>query len=223
MGASRSSAATERPPAQNGEPAVEESLAAHTRRVLRARMTAAAVRVLDPGIALLQRLRTAAGGTQDADKPAAEPAAPAPAPRRRMLVVCVGALLVGGAGGAALSFKLWENMLVHMAAEYRLLEGELSAQSDTAAAARRELDQANAARGDAEKKLAALRAEQANSAGRQEAITKLTPQPDVARLTDTRAPQPAGRQAPPPKPVDCQVIAGNDVSALMDCIHRFNR
>ena len=100
------------------EPAAEETLAAHANRVLRARLTAASLSVLDPGIALLQWLRKAAGGVpaaeagegdagsrkdraggrSEAGAAVAEAEAPAPRRRLRAFLVYVGVLLAGAWG-----------------------------------------------------------------------------------------------------------------------------
>jgi hypothetical protein len=222
------------------EPAVEESLAAHANRVLRARLTAAVVCVLDPAIALLQWFRKAAGA-RDAedghgskkDRPggrpgdaallAAETAAPAPRRRLRAFLVYVSVMLACGMGGGALAYELLEKLIIYGYSENGRLEAALTAQSRSAAAARQELEQAQAGRIDAEKKLAALRAEHAGAAARQDKLAQADTRSEAARAVNAQAPQPAGRQAPPPKTVDCGVVAGNDVSALMDCIHKFNR
>jgi hypothetical protein len=234
--------------ASTEEPAAEESLTAHANRVLRARLTAAVVRVLDPGIALLQWLRKAAGGAQDAegdhrsskDRPggrpetaaaadAADAAAPKPKLRLRAFLVYLSVLLVVGMGGGALAYDLLEKLVIYHFSENRRLETALSTQSKSAAATRQELEQALAGRIEAEKKLAALRAEYARAAPERkdklaEAATRLGTTP----AGNAQAPQQAGhdsagRKAPPPKTGDCTVIAGDNINALMDCIHKFNR
>lgn len=218
------------------EPAVEETLGAHANRLLRARLSAAATAVLDPGIALLQWLRKAAGGAQNAeageddnrsrkDRPGGRPEAAAPAdaeaprPRRRLrsFLVYLSVLLAGGMGGGALAYDLLEKLVIYHLSENRRLEAALSTQSKSADSTRQELEQAQARRIEAEKKLTALRAENARPAPeRQDKLAQAAARPEMALGS-------AGRQAPPPKTVDCSVIAGNDVSALMDCIHKFNR
>ena len=238
-----------RPPAQNArpqapgskpsarEPAVEETLAAHANRVLRARLTAAIVCALDPAIALLQWCRKAAGArdaeagedergsrrdrpsgtSEDAGAQAAETAGPKR--RLRAFLVYVSVMLACGMGGGVLAYELLERLVIYGYAENGRLEGALAAQSRAAATARQALDQAQAGRIEAEKKLAALRAERAGPA----AAAVVGPDKLAQANTRPEAPQSAGRQVPPPKAVDCGVIAGNDVSALMDCIHKFNR
>ena len=219
---------------------------AHANRVLRARLTATVVCVLDPAIALLQWCRKAAGAgdaaagedergsrrdrpggsSEDAGAPAAETAAPRPRRRLRAFLVYVSVMLACGMGGGVLAYELLEKLVMYGYSENGRLKAELSAQSRSAAAARQELEQAQARRIDAEKKLAALRAEHAGpaaAAGRQDKLAQADTRSEAARAVNAQAPQPAGRQAPPPKTVDCGVIAGNDVSALMDCIHKFNR
>jgi hypothetical protein len=232
------------------EPAAEESLGAHANRVLRSRLSAAATAVLDPGIALLQWLRKAAGGAQDAEAgedgsrsrkdrpggrpeaaaaPAAETGAPKPKRRLRALLVYLSVLLAGGMGGGALAYDLLEKLIMYHFSENRRLEASLSTQSKSAAAARQDLEQAQAGRIETEKKLAVLRAEYARAAPeRQDKLAEAATRPGTTRAGNAQAPQPAGRdsadrQAPPPRTGDCSVIAGNDISALMDCIHKFNR
>lgn len=224
-----------------GEPAGEESLGAHASRVLRSRLSAAATAVLDPGIALLQWLRKTAGGAQDAkageddhrsrkDRPggrpeaaaapaAAEAAAPRPKRRLRAFLVYLSVLLAGGMGGGALAYELLEKLIFYQLSENRRLEAALSTQSKSAAATRQELEQAQAGRSEAEKKLAVLRAEHARAAPERQ--DKLAQAP--TRPGSMRAEERAGRKAPPPKASDCNLIAGDNINALMDCIHRFNR
>jgi hypothetical protein len=211
-------------------------------------MTALIVGVLDPAIVLLKWLRKAAGAREaendygskrdrpggrpgDAAAPDAEPAAPQPRRRLRAFLIYVSVMLACGMGGGALAYELLEKLIIYGYSENGRLEAAISAQSRSAAAARQELEQAQARRIDAEKKLAALRAEHAGpaaAAGMQDRLAQANTRPEAARAVNAQAPQPAerdgaGRQAPPPKTVDCGVIAGNDVSALMDCIHKFNR
>lgn len=211
--------------------------------MLRAWLTAAVVRVLDPAIALLQWCRKAAGahdseagedgrgserdrpggGPGNAGTPAAGTAAPGPRRRLRAFLVYVSVMLACGMGGGALAFELLENLIIYGYSENGRLEAALSAQSRSTATARQELAQAQAGRIDAEKKLAALRAEHAGAqhmspaaaAGRQDKRAQAVGRSEAARAVNARAPQ--------PETIDCGVVAGNDVSALMDCIHKFNR
>jgi hypothetical protein len=132
-------------------------------------------------------------------------------------------MLACGMGGGVLAYELLEKLIIYGYSENGRLEAALSAQSRSAAAARQELEQAQARRIDAEKKLAALRAEHAGAeragpaaaAGRQDKLAQANTRPEAPRASDARA--------SPPKAVDCGVVAGNDVTALMDCIHKFNR
>ena len=209
--------------------AVEESLAAHANRVLRSRLTAAVVCVLDPGIALLQWLRKAAGGAQHTEAgeddlrsrkdrpggrpdaaaaPVAETATPKPRRRLRAFLIYLSVLLAGGMGGGALAYELLEKLIIYGYSENGRLEAALSTQSKSADSARQELEQAKAARSEAEKKLAALRAGNAQAP------------PPAARESTGRA---VAATTPAPKTVDCSAIASDNIAALMDCIHKFNR
>lgn len=110
-------------------PAVEETLTAHARRALLARLRARITSVLDSGIRVLQGLREKAGGAQtseeDEDRPdarrerprerqrSAPPAeAEAPAPRRlRAVLLPLGLVLAGGLAGGALAYTQFQTEL----------------------------------------------------------------------------------------------------------------
>lgn len=269
MNTSQPSAATRAPvpnlhaPARNArasaeDPAAEESLLAHAKRVLRTRASAAASAALDAGIDSLRRLRKAAGGAQDADgasdedrrrprddrptdRPggrrdavAASAQAVAPAPRRRLLafLVYLSVLLAGGMGGVALGYNLFSKLLDRQSAQNRRLQATLSKHSKSTAAARKELEIAQAKRIDAEKKLEASLTEFAkSSAGKQkkldEAENRLATMLAAERARNPRQPPPvsrgsAGAKALPVKTGNCKAD-GNNISALKDCINDFYR
>jgi hypothetical protein len=246
--------------ASAGERTAEESLCAHAWRLLRTRASNAATAVLDPGIAWLQRLRKAAGGAQGADggsgedrrrprddgandrpggrrdaaAPAAQGAAPAPKPTRRLraFLIYLSVLLAGGMGGGALAFNLFAKLLDRQSAESRRLQATLSKNAKSAAAAKKELELAQSKRIEAEKKLEASIAEHAKSSPEKQ--TKLDeaehrPATMLAaeRARDSRQPSAvsrdsAGGKALPVKTGNCKVD-GNNSSALKDCINEFNR
>ncbi len=192
--------------------------------------------MLDPVVALLQWLRKAvggvaaaetgegdpgsrkarAGGRSDAGTTAAEAAAPAPGRRLRALLVYVGVLLAGGMAGGALAFDLLEELIIYLAVENRQLDAALSAQSKAAAAAKQTLEQTQAKRSEAEQKLAVLRAGE-----RLASAPVAAPQ---ARESAGRAVAATAAAVPnTPKAVDCRAIPSDNITALMDCIHKFNR
>jgi hypothetical protein len=162
-----------------------ETLTAHAKRVLRTRLAATACGVLDPCIALLQRLRTLSGCAPDANAEAGEDAfrpgkakggrgrdaeagteaaeAEAPKPKRRLLTFLIyfSILLAGGMGGGALAYELLASLLERQGAESRRVEAALSKQSKSTASNEQKLAQAEAKRAEAETKLAEAKARQA--------------------------------------------------------------
>jgi hypothetical protein len=205
-------------------------------------MTALIVGVLDPAIVLLKWLRKAAGAREaddgeddrksrrdrpggrpdDAGAPAAESAPPRPKRRLRAFLVYVSVMLLCGMGGGALAFELLEKLIFYQLAENRRLGTELVAQSKATDGVRKQLEQAQAARIDAQQKLTALSV-QAASGRLAGAVTEKPDKPAEARPGNPVARDSASRKAAPDEPGDCRVAAGNDVSKLMDCIHKFNR
>lgn len=173
--ATRTPARAPRAPAE--ETLAQESLYAHAERLARSRLRALACGVLDPCIALLQRLHKCAGGAQDPDAqageersglrnarpgggrgaaaPSDEAQAEAPKPKRRLLACLIysGVLLAGGMGGGALAFELLAKLLDRQATESRRLQAAIAKQSKSVAANQKKLDEAQTKRAEAEKKL----------------------------------------------------------------------
>lgn len=153
-----------------------ESLSAHAKRVLRARLSAAAGRILNAGIALLQRLLARVGAAPDdgvetqerrsrpsnarragarddrelEDETQAEP--PVPQHRLRSFLTHFGVLLCGGMAGGALAYELLAIHLERQAAENQRVAAALAKQSKAAASNRKELEQAKAKLLEVEKK-----------------------------------------------------------------------
>lgn len=179
MNASTAPAASRHTREPTDEPATEETLSAHARRALRTRLRNRATAVLDASIACLQRLRTKAGGepekVDDADdRRSFRPdrsearrgasAAPietpvdAPKPKRRRLralLVHLSVLLVGGIGGSALAYTLFQQQLDRMLNDSLHQEAARSKKIRPSAEIQTLFDNEQAQRADAEKKLAA--------------------------------------------------------------------
>lgn len=173
--ATRAPARAPRAPAE--ESVAEESLQTHAKRLMRSRLSAMACGVLDPGIALLQRLRKLSGGAQDADAEAgedrsrprtakpgggrdavappdeAEAGAPKPKRRLRAFLIYFSVLLAGSMVGGALAYELLAKLLDRQATESRRLEAAISKQTKSAASNQKKLDEAEPKRVEAEKKL----------------------------------------------------------------------
>jgi len=176
----RAPACAPRVPAEEAAGEESESLRAHAGRVLRARLGAMARGVLDPAIALLQRLRKRAGGAQDADAEAEEDefrprkarpggghdataradedddAEEAEAPKRKSrllaFLIYVSVLLAGSMAGGALAYELLAKLLQRQAVESQRLALAVSKQSKSAAAYEKTLEEAKTKRAEAEKK-----------------------------------------------------------------------
>lgn len=231
------------------KPVTEESLYAHAKRVMRSRIGAAVTAVLNPVIALLQRLHKVAGGAQDAgtdeDRPrsrkdlpggrrdAAAPEAETPKPKRRrrafLIYLCV--LLAGGLGGGAFAYDLLEKLLDHQFAESRRLETAITEHSQSAATAQKNLEEAQAKRIEAEKKLEASLDEYTKSAAEKQKKLDETQKKLETMLAAERArnppPAPSASRGStgsktPLKTGDCALSPGN-LTALKDCISDFNR
>jgi len=157
---------------------VEETVSAHARRVLRTRLRTRIAATLDTGIAVLQRLRAKTGGApepaEDPDDrrgsrpdrlqtrpgasaaPAATPAeAPKPKRRLRALLIPSGVLLVGGIGGSALAYTLFQQQLDRVLNDSLRQEAAHAKKNRPSAEIQQAFDDEQARRADAEKKLAA--------------------------------------------------------------------
>lgn len=296
-------------------PAAEETLAAHARRALLARLRTRVTAALDAGIALLQGLREKTGGAQaageDEDRPGArrdrsrerkgsappvEAEAPRPHRRLRAVMLYLGLMLAGGLGGGALaytqfqtqfdrqreasqereaalakktqpdatalktfeaellrrdqaekklasafaafsestdiSYTLLKNLLGQQFAENRRLEMALAENTRSSAATRQALEQEQAARTEAETRLASSLAEHAKLATeKQQQLDAAEKQ--LATLLDSAAPSSVQREAPvsrrnddsrvrPPRPAKLTLNSQN-IGALKGCIDEFNQ
>ena len=194
MNTSTAPAASPRSREPTDEPAAEETLAAHARRALRTRVRTRVTAVLDAGIGFLQRLRTKAGGEPEKaedpdDRRGARPdrsearrgasAAPvetpaeAPKPKRRLraLLIYVSVLLVGGIGGGALAYTLFQQQLDRVLNDSLRQEAARSKKTRPSAEIQKAFENEQTQRADAEKKLAASLA--AYSASTSGAYTRL--------------------------------------------------
>lgn len=194
MNASTAPAASPRSREPTDEPAAEETLAAHARRALRTRVRTRVTAVLDAGIGFLQRLRKKAGGEQEkvedtddrrgarpdrsearrsASAAPAETPAEAPKPKRRLraLLIYISVLLVGGIGGGALAYTLFQQQLDRVLNDSLRREAARSKKTRPGAEIQKAFDNEQAQRADAEKKLAASLA--AYSASTSGAYTRL--------------------------------------------------
>ena len=189
MNASTTPAASPRSREPTDAPAAEETLAAHARRALRTRVRSRITAVLDAGIGFLQRLRTKAGGepekAEDTDdrrgaRPdrsearrgaSADPVetpAEDPKPKRhlRALLIYGSVLLVGGIGGGALAYTLFQQQLDRVLDDSLRQEAARSKKTRPSAEIRKAFDNEQTQRADAEKKLAAsLAAYSASTSG----------------------------------------------------------
>ncbi|MHB1074376.1 hypothetical protein [Thiobacillus sp.] len=189
MNASTAPAASPRSREPTDAPAAEETLSAHARRALRTRVRTRITAVLDAGIGLLQRLRTKAGGEPEKaedtdDRRGARPdrsevrrgasAAPvetpaeAPKPKRRLraLLIYVSVLLVGGIGGGALAYTLFQQQLDSVLNDSLRQEAARSKKTRPSAEIQKAFENEQTQRADAEKKLAAsLAAYSASTSG----------------------------------------------------------
>ncbi len=198
--------AAEHPPARaprgkEEETSGEETLQHHAKRLAQSRLHAFERAILDPIIALLQRLRKGAGasdgaedeggedrprsrkagrgGGHDADAHAdGEDETEAPRPKRRLLIFLIyfSVLLAGGMIGGALAYDLLSKLLDRQATESKRLEAAMAKLSKSTASNQKSLDDAVAKRVEAEKKLEEAKKKQT------EAEKKLE-----AALNDTKA------------------------------------
>lgn len=189
MNASTAPAASPRSREPTDEPAAEETLAAHARRALRTRVRTRVTAVLDAGIGFLQRLRTQAGGEPEkaedpgdrrgarpdrseargsASSPPGETPVEAAKPKHRLraFLIHLGVLLIGGIGGGALAYTLFQQQLDRVLDDSQRREAALSKQTRSSAEIQKAFDNEQTQRADAEKKLAAsLAAYSASTSG----------------------------------------------------------
>jgi hypothetical protein len=103
--------------------------------------------------------------------------------------------------GGALAFDLLQELIIYLAVENRQLEAALSTRSKAAAAAKQALEQALAS--------APVSAPPARES--------------MGRVVAAVAAAVAAAPTPAAKAVDCGAIPSDNITALMDCIHKFNR
>ncbi len=178
------SAADKHPPAhaprdREEKPVEEESLPHHAQRLVQSRLRTMVNSIINPCIALLQRLRKRTGeeesgegegedekdrpkhkrakphGNRDTDEPADEADAEAPKPRRRLLTYLIyfSIFLVGGMAGGALAYEMLAKLLTRQSADIQRLETAVAKQTKSAASNQKKLEEAEVKRADAEKKL----------------------------------------------------------------------
>jgi hypothetical protein len=179
------------PRADADEPAAEESLQHHAKRVVSSKVHALERAVLDPAIALLQGLRKASGAAEGAEEEGAEDRSrskktkpgrgrdadedeaegEAPKPKRRLLTFLIyfSMMLAGCMLGGALAYELLANLLERQATESRRLEAAMSKQSKSVASNQKKLAEAEAKRVEAETKLEESKKKQAEAEKKLEA------------------------------------------------------
>lgn len=183
MNASPAPAAPPRTREPTDEPLAAETLAAHARRALRTGVRTRVTAALDAGIAFLERLREKAGGARDktedidgrrrsarrgASTAAGETPGDVPRPKRRLraLLIHLGVLLIGGIGGGALAYTLFQQQLDRVLTDSLRRDAARAKQVQPRADIRQAFEDARAQRDDAEKKLAAsLAAYSASTSG----------------------------------------------------------
>ena len=155
-------------------------MAAHAKRALLTRVRTRITGVLDSGIALLQKLRTKAGGApvvaeepdrpgarrdrmRERDEPVETEAAPKPKRRLRAVLIYLSFVLVGGMAGSALAYHLFQKQLDVLLEESQRLDQALAEKSRPSAEILKAFETEQARRVEAEKKLAAAFSEYAES------------------------------------------------------------
>jgi hypothetical protein len=175
------------PRAEAEDSAAEESLPHHAQRVVVSRVHAIEKGLLDPLIAMLQRLRKGAVGAEGDDDESGEDGhrprkarsggghgAPAhadegedeaPKPKRRLLPILIyfSVFLTGGMGGGALAYELLSKLLDRQATESRRLEAAMAKQAKSVASNQKNLEAAEAKRTEAENKLVEAQKKQAEA------------------------------------------------------------
>jgi hypothetical protein len=204
--------------------------------VLRGAATAA----IDAGITCLQRLRERAGdakqaherGDRDGERRAkratagrpedAVARAVAPIPRRRVrrLFVYLSVVLAGGMGGSVLAYGLLAQLLDRQSAEIRRQELMLSKMSKAAVESKNMLERQQAARIEADARLAAALAQKQKQPGEQQA-KRVEVESGPAIALAGRANN--SRQAGWTRAGECTLGSGDVGSALKGCIAEMNR
>lgn len=161
-------------------PATEETVAAHVRRAMLTRVRTPITRVLDGTIALLQKLRTKAGGApvvadepdrpdarrdrmRERDEPAEAVVAPKPKRRLRAVLIYLTFVLAGAMAGSALAYHLFQKQLGALLEESQRLDQALAEKSRPSAEILKAFEAEQARRVAADKKLAAAFADYAAS------------------------------------------------------------
>lgn len=241
----------QRAPAE--EPIAEESLPAHARRTLLARVRARIAAFLDASIALLQGLRGKVGGAQDAgkdeDRPGSRPelpgerertappdeaAAESPKPRRRLraFLIYVSVMLAGGIGGGALAYSQLQKQLGQLLEENLRQEAALVKKIKSDAKTLATFEEERTRRAEAEKKRALSLAEHSGpTIGKQKQLDAAEKQ--LAALHAGEATRSVQRQAPASRRSDSSksrpARSGNctldtkNIDTLKSCIDDFNR
>jgi hypothetical protein len=226
---------------------------ARAKRMLRGAATAA----IDAGIARLQRLRERTGDAKQppervdrdgerrakratAERPedaVAEAVAPVPRRRVRRLFVYMSVMLAGGMGGSVLAYGLLAQLLDRQSAEIRRQEIVLSKLSKAAAESKNKLERQQAARIEADARLAAALAEKEKQPGDLQAkrveaesgpVVSPAGRANNARPRDAggeRGSRAAARAGQPgwTGAGECTLGSGDVRSALKGCIAEMNR
>lgn len=217
----------------------------HTR--LKQRLMARAVVILDAGVAALERLKTRAGGQEEAraergrSKHAAEPkiAVEAVVPRSRLRrnLIFVMMMLLSAVIGMSIGYSLLSRVLSVQSEKIRTQMEEISAYSlenqekaSHIAELMKELDHQRANLLEAEERLreTAMKVPEPESRAEEAEHTKSAPKQETPRRAAVRAGQPSQARTfnptIPAKTGNCDlVVGGNSADTLKRCIDNFNR
>lgn len=213
---------------------VGEDPAVHAKRSFPVSIMDKAAAILDAAIDALPKLRKSTGGASatgnegELEEMAGQPAA-TPAPRRiRAVLIYLGVLIVGGAGGGAIVYELLSSNAEQHSTETHSTE--------TAAASDVKASSESGAKTE-EKKPEVSHTESAKPVAESQAGLKTNAadaaQKPVSVLASVLAEEKAEKAAPvqangataakrPLKSGDCK-LAGGDIAALKDCVEKFNR